>query len=159
MLTVRASWAGRSFKGSFGPGDRNPLDPVPVDFASLAYAQHSVIGSGGYVPEDVRTVTDITESGKHDLKSIVTRRGPSLFSKSECKVKQMKVVCRARANRHPLRRATHQETSAQTGRDCRGITATERTVLGCLEKPRGTSREASGSLSSSRDRVSCKGFS
>src|SRR5215207_1683695 len=39
------------------------------------------------------------------------------------------------------------------------ITATERTVLGCLERPRGTRREARSSLSSSRDRVSCKSFS
>ena len=119
--TVRISWAGRSFRGSFGPGDRNPLYAVPVDFASLAYAQLSVIESGGYVPEDVRTVTDIMESGKHDLESIVTPRAPSLFSKSGCKVKPMKVVYRARANRNPLRRrATHQEPSTQTGRDCRG---------------------------------------
>ena len=71
------------------------------------------------MPEEVRTVTDIMESGKHNLESIVTRRALSLFSKSGCKVKPMKVVCRARANRNPLRRATHEEMSAQIGRDCR----------------------------------------
>ena len=91
--TARMSWAGRSFKASFGPGDRNPLDRVPVDFASLAYTQHSVIGSGGYVPEDVRTVTYIIESGMHDLESIVTRRALSLFSKSGCTLKQTRDVC------------------------------------------------------------------
>jgi hypothetical protein len=39
------------------------------------------------------------------------------------------------------------------------ITATERTVLGCLGRPRGTRREARSSLSTSRDRVNCKSFS
>jgi hypothetical protein len=55
--------------------------------------------------------------GELRRKSVFASRG------SECRVKPATVVCRARANRNPLRRrATHEETSAQTGRDCRGET-------------------------------------
>ncbi|MEV1025293.1 zinc-binding dehydrogenase [Streptomyces sp. NPDC050264] len=50
--------------------------PYPVDFASLAYAQHSIIGSGGYLPEDVDTVMDIMESGDFDIESIITHEFP-----------------------------------------------------------------------------------
>lgn len=46
--------------------------PLPVDFARLAYAQHTIVGSGGYTPEDVAAVLQLMETGKWDLESIVT---------------------------------------------------------------------------------------
>ncbi|MEW2397234.1 zinc-binding dehydrogenase [Streptomyces sp. NPDC046862] len=46
--------------------------PRPIDLAKLAYSQHSVIGSGGYQPEDVHTVMQIMESGTFDIESIIT---------------------------------------------------------------------------------------
>ncbi|MER7693692.1 zinc-binding dehydrogenase [Streptomyces sp. NPDC097610] len=46
--------------------------PHPIDLAKLAYSQHSVIGSGGYQPEDVHTVMEIMESGAFDIESVIT---------------------------------------------------------------------------------------
>lgn len=31
----------------------------PIDVLAMTYAQHALIGSGGYMPEDVKTVMDI----------------------------------------------------------------------------------------------------
>ena len=42
----------------------------------LTYAQKSLIGSGGYFPEDVRDVMAIMASGKWDLESIITQEFP-----------------------------------------------------------------------------------
>lgn len=50
--------------------------PHPIDLARPAYSQHSVIGSGGYQPEDVATVMDIMESGRFDIESIITHEFP-----------------------------------------------------------------------------------
>ena len=44
----------------------------PVDVLSMTYAQHALIGSGGYFPEDVRDVMEMMESGKWDIESIIT---------------------------------------------------------------------------------------
>ncbi|WP_313184464.1 zinc-dependent alcohol dehydrogenase [Lacrimispora sp.] len=44
----------------------------PVDILSMTYAQQALIGSGGYMPEDVRDVMVMMESGKYDLESIIT---------------------------------------------------------------------------------------
>lgn len=44
----------------------------PVDILHMTYAQHTLIGSGGYMPEDVDTVMEIMESGKWDIESIIT---------------------------------------------------------------------------------------
>lgn len=44
----------------------------PVDILALTFAQHALIGSGGYKPEDVKDVMTIMESGKWDIKSIIT---------------------------------------------------------------------------------------
>lgn len=43
-----------------------------VDLLHMTYAQKSIIGSGGYMPEDVRDVMEIFASGKLDLESIIT---------------------------------------------------------------------------------------
>lgn len=44
----------------------------PVDVLSMTYSQHALIGSGGYMPEDVRNVMKIMESGQWDIESIIT---------------------------------------------------------------------------------------
>lgn len=46
----------------------------PVDILHLTYAQKSIIGSGGYMPEDVLDVIRIFESGVCDIGSIITHR-------------------------------------------------------------------------------------
>ncbi|MGN0968749.1 MAG: zinc-binding dehydrogenase [Oscillospiraceae bacterium] len=48
----------------------------PVDVLSMTYAQHALIGSGGYFPEDVRDVMTIMESGRWDIESIITHEYP-----------------------------------------------------------------------------------
>lgn len=48
----------------------------PVDILKMTYAQHAIIGSGGYMPEDVRDVLAIMESGKWDIESIITHEFP-----------------------------------------------------------------------------------
>lgn len=44
----------------------------PVDVLNMTYAQHALIGSGGYIPEDVRDVMEIMESGNWDINSLIT---------------------------------------------------------------------------------------
>ncbi len=44
----------------------------PVDILSMTYSQQALIGSGGYMPEDVRDVMAMMESEKYDLESIIT---------------------------------------------------------------------------------------
>lgn len=48
----------------------------PVDILSMTYSQHSLIGSGGYMPEDVRDVMAVMESHKWDIESIITHEFP-----------------------------------------------------------------------------------
>lgn len=48
----------------------------PVNILAMTYAQHALIGSGGYFPEDVRDVMSIMESGKWDIESIITDEYP-----------------------------------------------------------------------------------
>lgn len=43
-----------------------------LDLLHMTYAQKSIIGSGGYFPEDVRDVMSIMASGRWDLESIIT---------------------------------------------------------------------------------------
>lgn len=43
-----------------------------IDILDLTYSQHSIIGSGGYMPEDVRDVMNIMASKKYDIQSIIT---------------------------------------------------------------------------------------
>lgn len=47
-----------------------------LDLLHLTYAQKSIIGSGGYMPEDVRDVMSIMESGRWNLESIITHEFP-----------------------------------------------------------------------------------
>lgn len=44
----------------------------PVDILSMTYSQHALIGSGGYMPEDVYDVMAMMESGKWDMESVIT---------------------------------------------------------------------------------------
>lgn len=46
-------------------------EPVPVDLATLAYAHQRIIGSGGYLPEDVITVLEIMTARHAELERIV----------------------------------------------------------------------------------------
>lgn len=50
--------------------------PRQIDLLHMTYAQKSIIGSGGYFPEDVRDVMKIMASGKWDLESIITQEFP-----------------------------------------------------------------------------------
>ena len=47
-----------------------------LDLLHLTFAQKSIIGSGGYMPEDVRDVMNIMESGRWDLESMITHEFP-----------------------------------------------------------------------------------
>ena len=47
-----------------------------LDLLHLIYSQKSIIGSGGYMPEDVKDVMNIMESGRWDLKKIITHEYP-----------------------------------------------------------------------------------
>ncbi|MDD6794638.1 MAG: zinc-binding dehydrogenase [Clostridiaceae bacterium] len=44
----------------------------PVDILNMTFAQHALIGSGGYMPEDVRDVMNIIKSKVWDIESIIT---------------------------------------------------------------------------------------
>lgn len=43
-----------------------------LDLLHLTYSQQSIIGSGGYMPEDVMDVMKIMKSGKWDIEKIIT---------------------------------------------------------------------------------------
>lgn len=43
-----------------------------IDLLHMTYAQQSIIGSGGYMPEDVRDVQEIMTCGKWDLEKMIT---------------------------------------------------------------------------------------
>ena len=47
-----------------------------LDLLHMTYAQKSIIGSGGYFPEDVRDVMAIMESGRWDLEQLITHEFP-----------------------------------------------------------------------------------
>ena len=46
--------------------------PRSIDLLHMTYAQQSIIGSGGYMPEDVYDVQEMMASGKWNLESIIT---------------------------------------------------------------------------------------
>ena len=48
----------------------------PVDILHMTFAQQELIGSGGYMPEDVRDVMTMMESGRWDIESIITHEYP-----------------------------------------------------------------------------------
>ncbi|MBD5546998.1 MAG: alcohol dehydrogenase catalytic domain-containing protein [Lachnospiraceae bacterium] len=50
--------------------------PRQLDLLHMTYAQKSIIGSGGYFPEDVRDVMTVMASGKWNLESIITQEFP-----------------------------------------------------------------------------------
>lgn len=47
-----------------------------IDLLHITYAQQSIIGSGGYMPEDVEDVQKIMCSSKWDLEKIITHQFP-----------------------------------------------------------------------------------
>lgn len=47
-----------------------------LDLLHLTYAQKAVIGSGGYMPEDVCDVMEIMKSGRWDTEKIITHEFP-----------------------------------------------------------------------------------
>lgn len=47
-----------------------------IDLLHMTYAQQTIIGSGGYMPEDVRDVQKIMSSGRWDLEQIITHEYP-----------------------------------------------------------------------------------
>ena len=47
-----------------------------LDLLHITYSQKSIVGSGGYMPEDVRDVQKIMISGNWDLESIITHEFP-----------------------------------------------------------------------------------
>ncbi|WP_416957342.1 zinc-dependent alcohol dehydrogenase [Streptomyces sp. Agncl-13] len=51
-------------------------ESVPVNLSTLAYAHQSLIGSGGYFPEDVDTVMEVMAGKEFDIESIVTHEFP-----------------------------------------------------------------------------------
>ncbi len=50
--------------------------PRQIDLLHMTYSQKSIIGSGGYFPEDVRDVMEIMAGGMWDLGSIITQEFP-----------------------------------------------------------------------------------
>ena len=50
--------------------------PRQIDLLHMTYAQKSIIGSGGYFPEDVHDVLTVMSSGRWDLESIITQEFP-----------------------------------------------------------------------------------
>lgn len=50
--------------------------PRTIDLLHMTYAQQSIIGSGGYMPEDVWDVQEIMASGKWELERIITHVFP-----------------------------------------------------------------------------------
>ena len=47
--------------------------PRTIDLLHMFYAQQSIIGSGGYIQENVRNVQEIMSCGKWELESITIR--------------------------------------------------------------------------------------
>lgn len=47
-----------------------------LDLLHLTFAQKSIIGSGGYMPEDVEDVMKIMESGRWNLEEMITHEFP-----------------------------------------------------------------------------------
>lgn len=48
----------------------------PVDILQMTFAQHALIGSGGYMEEDVQDVMKIMKSNRWDIESIITHIYP-----------------------------------------------------------------------------------
>ncbi len=48
----------------------------PIDVLAMTYGQHAIIGSGGYMPEDVKDVFAIMESKKWEIERIITDEYP-----------------------------------------------------------------------------------
>ncbi|MGN1134924.1 MAG: zinc-binding dehydrogenase [Oscillospiraceae bacterium] len=47
-----------------------------LDMLHLTYSQKSIIGSGGYMPEDVNDVMNIMKSGRWDIEKLITHEYP-----------------------------------------------------------------------------------
>lgn len=47
-----------------------------LDLLKMTYAQQTIIGSGGYMPQDVRDVQEIMACGKWNIEDIITHEFP-----------------------------------------------------------------------------------
>lgn len=47
-----------------------------VDILGLTFGQKSIIGSGGYTPQDVEDVLNIMKCGKWDIEKLITHEYP-----------------------------------------------------------------------------------
>lgn len=56
-----------------------------LDLLHMTYSQKSIVGSGGYMPEDVRDVQKIMTSGKWNLESMITHEFSIDNLKKHCK--------------------------------------------------------------------------
>lgn len=59
--------------------------PRRLDMLHLTYSQKSIIGSGGYMPEDVADVMEIMKSGKWQISRMITHEFP--LSELECAIR------------------------------------------------------------------------
>lgn len=50
--------------------------PRELNLLDLTFSQKSIIGSGGYMPEDVRDVMDMMKGGRWDVEKIITHEYP-----------------------------------------------------------------------------------
>lgn len=50
--------------------------PRNIDLLGLTYSQQSIVGSGGYMPEDVYDVQNILSCGKWNLENVITHEFP-----------------------------------------------------------------------------------
>ena len=69
----------------------------PVDILNMTFAQHALIGSGGYFPVDVDDVITMMVSGKWDIESIITHEYsweelPQAIEKAACVDEALNVV-------------------------------------------------------------------
>lgn len=48
----------------------------PLDMLRLTYSSQSIIGSGGYMPQDVKDVMNIMKSGRWNIESLITHEFP-----------------------------------------------------------------------------------
>lgn len=61
-----------------------------LDMLHLTYSQKSIIGSGGYMPEDVSDVINIMKSGRWDIAKLITHEYPlSQLEAALCKASEV----------------------------------------------------------------------
>lgn len=79
----------------------------PVDVLEMTYSQHALIGSGGYMPEDVKDVIEVMTQKKWDIASIITDVYPL--------TQLPQAIERAADVEHALNVVIRHESSGQVG--------------------------------------------